>query len=221
VVPKGASDWNIVELALGRTNLLAIQFVGTFEGVAMGPPFAVTMLWIVSASVILVLGVVASSSRHAVGIVVLIVASLVLPTVLMVSQARSHGLVWQARDGFPLYAGILLVAGAVAGRRGALVAAEKRLPIPFRGLVLRLSLFVVSVIAFVQLGDFVWALRRYTVGLGSVLNPFARVRGGWSPPLPSVVLFVVIALDTAFYCWWMARLSNETAASSARYEVAD
>jgi hypothetical protein len=207
-VPEGTSQWGSAQLALGRTSLLVSQFVGTFDGVAIGPPLAVTMLWLVSASTVLVLGFVTSLRRHAAVIVGLVVASLALPTALMVSQAHNDGLVWQARDGFPLYAGILLVAGAVAGRNGAMVSVNAEMLTSVRGVNQRLAVLLASIVGAVQLGDFVWALRRYAVGLGGVLNPFVRVPGGWSPPITSVVLAGFMTLATIVYCWWIVHLSN-------------
>ena len=67
----------------------------------------------------------------------------------------------------------------------------------------RLALLLAITTAVVQFGDFVWALRRYTVGLGSVINPLARVRGGWSPPIPSVVLVIATAIVIIAYGWWI------------------
>ena len=101
-------------------------------------------------------------------------------------QAHKDGLVWQARDGFPLYVGIILVAGAVAFRMREPTPANPKEPSGRHAMAHRITLLVAVCVPAAQLGDFVWALRRYTVGLGPVLNPFAKVRGGWSPPVPAV-----------------------------------
>ena len=81
--------------------------------------------------------------------------------------------------------------------------------------VRRLVLLVATTMAFVQFADFIWALRRYTVGLGSVLNPFARVRGGWDPPVSSVALVVVALIATAAYWWWVRELARLPVADQA------
>lgn len=201
-VPAGTSEWGVVQLALVRTVSLIAQFIGAW------PPLAVMGLWMFSAFAVFVLGLVASQRHHAAAIFGLIVASLVLPTALMVSQARTDGLVWQARDGFPLYAGIILVAGAVAGRNAGPSSAAPSVTPKIPWVQRRLVLLVAAAIAAVQLGDLVWALRRYTVGLGSVLNPFASVRGGWSPSVPSSVLVFVALVASIAYFWWITRLDS-------------
>ena len=158
----------------------------------------------------------ASQRRHAALIIGLAVASLALPTALMASQARIDGVVWQARDGFPLYAGIILVAGAVAGRDPSLSSAGSGVgpKVPWAHMR-RLVLLVATTMAFVQFADFLWALRRYTVGLGSTLNPFARVRGGWDPPVSSVALVIVAFTAALAYWWWIRELGRLPVANQA------
>ena len=105
--PAGTSVIGVLELVLGRTDLFVQEFVGEF---ATQP---VIFIWIVSVSTVVVLAIVTGLARHSAVIITLVVASLVLPTALMMSQAYTDGVVWQARDGFPLYVGVILVAGAV------------------------------------------------------------------------------------------------------------
>jgi hypothetical protein len=207
-IRAGTSQFGTVQIALGRTGTLVGEFVGTFGWTETSAPLAVMGLWLFSASAIAVLGIIASLRRHAAVIVVLIVASLVLPTGLMVSQAHKDGLVWQARDGFPLYAGILLVAGATAGRNGMLNLADTGVAPMTRWAGRRLTLLLAIALGAVQLGDFLWALRRYTVGLGSVINPFSHVPGGWNPPGTSLGLAAIATVGTVAYCWWIARLGR-------------
>jgi hypothetical protein len=207
-VPPGTSEWGVIDIALGRTGLLINEFIGAFGWVETSPPLLVKVLWIVPALAVVVLGLLARVRRHAVVIAALIVASLVLPTALMVSQAHNDGVVWQARDGFPLYAGILLVAGAVAGRNEQMIAVDSGLALRVRWSIRQLALPVALAVTAAQLVDFVWALRRYTVGLGSVINPFARVRGGWSPPVPSVVLVLFATVTCIGYGVWIVRVTR-------------
>lgn len=209
-ISAGTPQWRIIELVLERTDTLVAQFVGTIGWAETNPPTAVLGLWILSATAVVVLALVASRRRQTVVLAALVATSLVLPTALMVSQAHLEGLVWQARDGYPLYAGILLVAGAVAGGHWLLVEDVPAVAPPARWTARRLGLLVAIAVAVTQFGDFVWALRRYTVGLGSVINPFAHVRDGWSPPVAPLVLVVVAAIVTVVYGWWIARLAGCT-----------
>jgi hypothetical protein len=202
-VPPGTSDLGVVELALGRTGVLVQQFVGSIGWVETSPPLAVLGLWILAASAIVGLGLLVSQRHHA----ALIVASVVLPTVLMVAQSRTIGFgVWQARDGFPLYAGILLVAGGVAGRNCVPTLAGSSGVQQNGWAIRRLALMVAITVALAQIGLFFWALRRYTVGLGSVVNPLARVADGWSPPIPSIALVIAATIVIIVYGWWITCL---------------
>ena len=163
------------------------------------------------ASGLVVFGLVASLRRQAAVLVALIAASLIVPTILMVSQAHHVGLVWQARDGFPLYVGILLVAGAAGGRGLGMSPGWSRGPSKVDAAFGRLAVLVAVAVAVAQLADFVWALRLYTVGLGATVNPLAHVRGGWDPPLPALILIVTGVLAAAFYGWWIFHLSRAEA----------
>jgi len=71
----------------------------------------------------------------------------------------------------------------------------------------RLTILITVGVAIGQFVDFAWALRRYTVGLGGTMNPLATVAGGWSPPLPTLVLLVTAALAAIVYGWWLHQLA--------------
>ncbi len=219
-VPASLSSWGVLELALGRTKSVVTEFIGTFDAAESMPPLLAIALWLLTASGLLVFGLVASLRRHAAVLVALIALSLIVPTVLMVSQSHHLGLVWQARDGFPLYVGILLVAGAAGGRGlrmssgpciGPSNIGESKVGAAFG----RLAVLVAVAVAVAQLADFVWALRRYTVGLGATVNPLAHPLGGWwDPPLPALALVVTAVLAAAFYGWWIVHLARAEAVPS-------
>ena len=202
-MPVGTSTWAIARLALGRTGLIVNEFVGTFGWTFTSSPLFVMGLWVFSASTVLVLGLVLSLRRHAAVIIALIVGSLLVPTALMVSQAHKDGLVWQARDGFPLYAGTLLVAGAVAFRNQAPIRVDLGGIPNIRWATRRLALLLSICVATVQIGDFSWSLRRYTVGLGSTINPFGHGRATWNPPVPPIILFLIVGTPAVAYGWWI------------------
>jgi len=208
-LPKTLSDLGVVKRALGQSNILLHQFVGVFGWVDTPSPREVTVGWLAMLVILIVLGLATSRGRHRAVVVGLLVLSVVLPTAIMVSHARTDGIVWQARDGFPLYVGVLLVSGAVAGRRPSSRSTDgarwwTRWP----------AMAVLGTgVALGQAADFVWALRRYTVGLGPTLNPFAKVPGGWTPPLSAELLVTLAALAAAAYGWWVARLALAPAAT--------
>ena len=104
-VAAGTSEWGIVRIALDTTGLLIREFVGTFGWAETSPPVPVLVLWLLSAVAVVLAGLCAGLRRHASVVVALILASVVIPTGLMVSQAHKAGLVWQARDDFPSTSG--------------------------------------------------------------------------------------------------------------------
>jgi hypothetical protein len=209
-IPSSMSSTDVLELALGRTRTLAGEFIGTFGPAESAPPFLAIGLWLLVASGLLVFGLVASLRRHAAVIVGLIAGSLIIPTVVMVSQARNVGLVWQARDGFPLYVGILLVAGAAGGRGLGTSPVLSTRSSSVRVAFGRLAVLVAVAVAVAQLADLVWALRLYAGGFGPTVNP-----RWWDPPVPALLLIVTGVLAAAFYGWWIFHLSRAEAVPPA------
>lgn len=206
-LPPHTSRVGTIAAALGRTGAVADQAVGVFGWLDTPSPLAVLAGWWIAVAVVVVAALIGSRRRHVAVLVGLMVLCLVLPTAIIASQAHKDGLVWQARDGMPLYVGIPLVAAAVLRRSrradpepppdSALPAVARR----------RLLMLVVSGVALAQLVDFAWALRRYTVGLGTTLDPLATVRGGWSPPVPAALLLLGAAAGCAVYGWWLHQLT--------------
>jgi hypothetical protein len=125
-------------------------------------------------------------------------------------------LVWQARDGFPLYVGIVLVAGAIGGRNLSGITRRSSGWSSSEGIFRRLAVLVGSAIAVAQLADLLWALRRYTVGLGTTVNPLAHVPEYWDPPLSAIALILTGILAAAFYGWWIVHLATGPAFQHAR-----
>jgi hypothetical protein len=207
-VSATASELSLVRVALGRSQTIVQELVGAFGWAETSPPDVVMVLWLLSAAILVIAGLVISRRRQAAVVLALIIAGVVLPTALMVSQARKDGVVWQARDGFPLYVGILLVAGAVAFRKSGEVADDRHGTWRGSRMARRLTVGLAICVSAALLGDFLWALRRYTVGLGRVLNPFAHVPGGWSPPVPALALGLLATVAAIFYGWWIVRLSR-------------
>jgi hypothetical protein len=207
-LPRTLSELGVIKRALGQSNALLHQFVGVFGWVDTPSPLEVTAGWLAMLAVLVFIGVVTSGRRQRGVVLGLLVLSVALPTAIMVSHARSDGIVWQARDGFPLYVGAVLVSGAVAGRRSSSDPADARWWTRWPAMAV-----VGAGVALCQAADFVWALRRYTVGLGSTANPFAKVPGGWAPPLSAEVLVALALIVAGVYGCWVARLALAPAAS--------
>ncbi len=208
-VPQRTSSIRLVGLALGRSGLILRELIGAVGSDESGPPLLIMVLWGACASIVAAAGVITGRRRQGLVVLALLVLSVAVPTALMVSQAHEDGLVWQARDGLPLYAGTFLVAGAVAGTRQvpSLAGLLRIVQVQWarRHVVTSLAVLV----AIVQIGDFLWALRRYTVGLDSTLDPFAHVPGGWSPPVPAVAPSLVLICSTVTLCAWISFLDRQ------------
>lgn len=216
-VTRHASDLAVLAQTLGDTGTIARQAIGTFGWLDTPSPFAVLAGWAVVTGFVVVAGLAFSSRRHALVLVLVMAVALVLPLALIASQARHDGIVWQARDGLPLYVGVPILAGAIAGRGRertmAVVLGAVSAP-ALRQAVARTNAVVIAVAAAGQGIDFGWALRRYTVGLGPALAPWTAVRGGWQPPLPSVVLLLLGAGAVAAYGWWMVQVAGSVSSGA-------
>lgn len=229
-VARGSSTADIVVDTLGRAGAIAHQAIGVFGWLDTPSPFAVEALWWGVGAVVVVAGVVWTSRHNRTVLVALGMVVLVLPTAIVASQAGHDGLVWQARDGMPLYVGLPLVAGAVAGRFDHRRGTGAVAPVPSDAsgrptvgssvwtalhtsdTIGRLSVVVAGVVGACQWIDFTWALRRYTVGLDGPLLPWRHVRGGWQPPVDAVVLVLAAAIVAAVYARWVHRLAIGTLA---------
>jgi hypothetical protein len=210
-VPATDSELTIVHVALGKSWAVVQELAGAFGGSETSPPDVVLALWMAAAAIVVAAGLLLSHRRYAVVLLALITGAIVLPTALMVSQARVVGVVWQARDGFPLYAGVFLVAGAVAFRRPEEATTERHGRWDEPRIALRMTAVLAVCVSAAQLVDLLWALRRYTVGLGGpLLNFFGHVAGGWSPPVPALMLALIAVVVTIAYGWWLVHLSRRS-----------
>jgi hypothetical protein len=157
-------------------------------------------VWTALLGFLVILGLLASRRRESAVLAGLIVGSFVLSMALIEWNAGTSGVTWQARDGFPLYAGIPLLAGMVIPHSfltGVGDFARRRV-----------AAIVAIGVGVGQLTDFGWTLRRFTVGLGRTVNIFHPVRGGWSPPpgIPLTALLGVVAVG--LYATWVFVLIN-------------
>jgi hypothetical protein len=110
-------------------------------------------------------------------------------------NAGTSGITWQARDGFPLYAGTPLLAGILIPHTSMAGFGDfaRR----------RVAAIVAIAVGVCQLADFGWTLRRFTVGLGRTVNLFQPVKHGWSPPLGTPLTALLGAVAVVAYAWWL------------------
>ena len=188
-VPADVTTSAIIHAALFKNRQFP-PFVGSFGWLDTPVPWWVDDVWKV-AVVCLVVGVIAVRAwRPLLVMGLLVIGTVVIPTIGDVLQARSIGMVSQARYILPLAIGAAIVAGV---------------SITWRGRWARLAAAVGLVcLGIGQLGGFLLALRRYRFGLGSAVPTPAE----WAPPLGAttlIVVFVAALLGLQVWFWTLTR----------------
>jgi hypothetical protein len=203
-----ASFFALTERVLGRIGVYVKEFIGVFGWLDTPSPLLTMILWTAMLGFLIILGLVASRRRESMILFGLLIGSFVLSMALIEWNAGTSGITWQARDGFPLYAGTPLLAGMLIPHASITSFGDfaRR----------RVAAIVAIGVGVSQLTDFGWTLRRFTVGLGRTVNLFQPVQGGWSPP-PGVPLTALLgAVAVVLYATWLFvninghRLHNKT-----------
>lgn len=193
--PKHASFFVITERVLGQIGTYVKEFVGVFGWLDTPSPTFVMLLWLSLLGFLIVLGLAASGRRESMVLGGLVVGSIIISFVLIEWNAGTSGITWQARDGFPLYAGSPLLAGILIPHTSTMGFGDfaRR----------RVAAIVAIAVGACQLTDFGWTLRRFTVGLGRTVNLFQPVKHGWSPPLGTPLTALFGAAAVAAYAVWL------------------
>ncbi|HTW07948.1 MAG TPA: DUF2142 domain-containing protein [Acidimicrobiales bacterium] len=196
-IPPGASELHILDLALQRLYLLVTSSIGYFGWLDTPSPHGVLATWLLALGVVGIAAVLVARLRAAIAVVAVLVAWVGVPVMLIVSQARSEGILGQGRDFMGLAVGFPIMAGLAAGER-----------LQGRRATLIVTKAVIGVLVACQVADFYSALRRNTVGDRGPLDAFAAVPNGWAPPLPALVLFACFTMAIVAFgatLWLAAR----------------
>lgn len=191
IVPASMSTAHLVRVVLGQ-NIQFDEFVGRFGWLDTRSPVWVVYLWAAALCGLVVALVHRRAWRVLTVVGVLAAASILIPTVEGVVQARTIGLFSQARYIMPLAVGLPILAGTalrfgrpISGRNGQLLLAA---------------------LAAAQLAAFWAALNRYRFGS----PPQLPLRyGPWNPPLPAQVLLTVMVIALLALQLWCATLVRE------------
>jgi hypothetical protein len=175
----------LTEHVLGLFGGYGRQMIGVFGWLDTPSPLLTTLVWTSLVGFLLLLGLSMSKRRDAWVLIGLVAGAVIVTIGLIDCNAGRDGITWQARDGFPLYAGIALVAGIGIPKESVLGIVDSTRS--------RMAAVVAVAVGVCQLADFLWALRRYTVGLGKTVNLFQPVIHGWSPP-PGTGLMVAMGV---------------------------
>jgi hypothetical protein len=216
VVPNHASMVTRVDVALGNTTNWIHEFIGAFGWGLTSPPLVAVALLGFALCALWFGGLVTSEPRQLVVFLGLTGLALVLPVALVTSQMSKYGVVWQARDGYPLYCGVIVVAGAIT-RLPTSQTALGPTSMPER-MMRRIVVVVAACVALAQFADLVWAFRRYVVGMWGPLNIWATVRVKFTPPVPLTLLFIAALVVCATYGWWIVRICGRMSCSMALFD---
>lgn len=188
--PKNAIAGTVqfrTSLAFERSIYYPRDMVANVGWLDTPAPQWLALLWFAMFFVLLAIGLMAGSARQRLGIIVVLVATLVIPLAMDVMQAPRTGLIWQGRYTIPLAVGVPLLSGWVAAtsqRRPSEAALDWLAPVYAAG-------FVVAHVAM-----YLTALHRYAVGVGGS-GRFLWADVDWSPPLGnpgSLAAFTVVIL---------------------------
>ena len=183
----------LARLLAGRAWLLYRQVVGQFGWYEVNAPALTLASWTAALSLFVGAALLVARRRVAAALIGLVVVYLAVPTLVDGVEASRAGVVWQGRYSLPLAAGITILSGfALAGRR--LPADVSR------------RLVTVVGVAFVtaQVSGYLWAVRRYMVGVDGPVW-FWRAAGGWRPAVPLGPLLVVQPVALAMFAWTVLR----------------
>jgi hypothetical protein len=217
-VPGGATLWHSSQLVLGHMEGWFHQFAGAFGWELANPPLLGVALLVVALLAVLVVGLATGERRQLAVLALLGATAVVLPVLLVASQAGKNGIVWQTRDGYPLLCGVVLVAGSIGRLHSRRSAAQVDGPQirAVRGFVV----LVACCVAGTQFADLYWVIRRFRVGLWGPLDPLVQVKGGYTPPVPAALLLFGGFLLCVAYGWLIVTLygCGRPAARGARRE---
>lgn len=192
-VPTHLSDVSIFLNAFGETAVILRSAVGDFGWLDTNSPLFTYVVW--GIGIVFVGGLAAlTARRREVGVLaILVVASVLVPVLIIAEPARRYGFAGQGRDFLPLTVGVPLVAAALAAR-SPLVARYRT----------RCVATVAVLVGGGQVAAFAEALRRNAVGLGGPIN---YLNGPWRPPGGALLLTVLDVLEwiaVAVVLWWLA-----------------
>lgn len=204
VLPS-TSELHLVEAAFGHTTQYLNQAIGVFGWPDTPSPAVTIALWFAAIGTILVLGLAVSRRRQALCLAAVAAAAILVPTAIEISRARVDGIVGQARDFFPIFVGLPLLAGALLFDT-SLDARVSR----------RVGVLVLAGLAVAGFAAFVVALQRnvlgYTVAFDKLLHPGPHA---WQAPLAPWLLIIGAAAVIAAISAWLAYLSLAPARSAA------
>jgi Predicted membrane protein (DUF2142) len=180
------TPWRTAFLAmLNATFDYAASWVGVFGWLDTPAPGLTMIVWVAALVSLIVASVVLSSRNARFALILLAGTLLFLPPIVQASLVADWGYVWQGRYDLAVLVCLVIVAGISLDERFSLQWKWPASPLLPSALVL---------LGVAQLAAFVWALKRYTVGLATYDSWIDMIfRPEWQPPVGWIPLTVVFA----------------------------
>lgn len=196
-LPGSAGPWLTLGLTLENLGSETLQMVGAFGWVDTYLPAACYVLWLGLVAGFVCSGIGSKLTRCRATLVTFALATVAVPTALLLARSNNLGIFGQARDWMPLWVGLPLLVGhaihigpgEAGGWRGALGRWLRRCALG--------SIPVLQVFAWI------WALRRYATGSGHLARSSPAA---WRPPIPAPVLLGGVVICVAVLAWQYCRL---------------
>lgn len=201
-VPTTFTLRHIVKLSLQKNTDLS-GLVGTFGWLDTPPPGGVVSLWLTGAVLLLVVAAASGARRDVLVVVALIFATILIPAIGDITQARTVGMVSQARYILPVAVGVPIVAGLAVrwhGRHARFTA-----------------LAVMAALGLGQIAVFIHTLQRYRTGLAPEVAVIPKVpvhRPEWIPPMGSPALITVFIITVVCFQVWLWQLTRRAVSTS-------
>ncbi len=194
--PRYASPLRVAALMMADGYGFLVQMIGDFGWLdAPSPPLTV-MVWTVVVGALLAIAVALSGRRLRAGLLLSLLAVVAVPVALQIPSAAHSGIIWQGRYSLPVAVGVPMVAAV------ALTAVGR----PYDELARRIARWLaVPAVAVAHVAAFLWAMRRYGVGLFGQLITRSP---DWSSPLgylTAVVIYAVPVAAVTVVAWWSLR----------------
>jgi len=193
----GTSLFYITKSVLGTTHIFTDAMIGLLGWNNAPVPFISIFLWYIGIGSLLVLAFAAYRKRNIrtlLGLLMMMGAVTLIPVAYTYIYAQRYGDILQGRYMLPGAVGIAIIAATLA-----------------KETIMKPASLAKTLIALTALGNvfaYVWILRQYMVGL-SFFNIFKNVPGGWTPPIPAILLIIIFVLINLFIVTYLWRISDE------------
>ena len=185
--PGLGTPWRTAFLAmLDQTFAYGTSWIGVFGWIDTPSPGFTIVVWTAAAAALVFASVVLAYRRTRIALILLGATLIFVPPIVQANLVGDWGYVWQGRYTLAVFVCLLIATG---------IALDERFSDTWERPLSRLVTPAIVLLAGAQFAAFVWALKRYTVGLGSDRTWIdAVLRPEWQPPFGWITLSVVFVV---------------------------